>query len=196
MPTVQEQQREDAGVVEPLRVSVAFERRVQPADYETKGMSAFVQSEISSDDTPEQIAAKMREATSVAQTIVFDTLGIAYEVDEEGILHEDPTKLVERAFPGSTKVEEAPKSAPAKGKGKATKGKGKAKDVDGVPAEPPYDPETDDPDERKANREWAEARLEVAPDEFWDNRKDRKGKAPHYRHKVTRLGVWIKGDGK
>jgi hypothetical protein len=183
-------------VKEILKGTVMFTRKIQPVQYESAEMSAVVQTEIDPDNSQEDIAAKLRDCTATAQAIVFDTLGLPYAVDDKGVLHVDDRAIIDAAFnEGNEKLAEPkPTTAKAKGKGKAPKAGQPTKSTPGasdVPDLPPYPADTEDPDEVKANRAWAKDRLEVAPDEFWDNRDSRKGKQPHYRHKDTKIGVWL-----
>jgi len=61
---------------------------------------------------------------------------------------------------------------------------------------PPFPGTTRDKDEKRANREWAEALLETNPELFFDNRADKASgkinpKSPDFKHRDSGVGVWL-----
>lgn len=154
-----------------LHGTVSFTRKISDGNYGVAEAFMSVQFDILPDDGGEQIIANARHAFLQAKAVVFEQLGVEHTLDESGVVVE----VVKRAFPGTVEAADAPKAAAGGGGG----------------AEPPYSADTKDPDERKANREWAEARLESHPNEFWDNRQDKRNpKAPDFKHKSSGIGVW------
>ena len=66
-----------------------------------------------------------------------------------------------------------------------------------MPATPPFDPETKDKDQKRANQDWAIQRFQRAPKEFYDNRPDKaSGKIanpryPDIKHKDSGVAAWM-----
>jgi hypothetical protein len=49
-----------------------------------------------------------------------------------------------------------------------------------------------DKNEKAANKTWALARIASNPDEFWDNRENKRNpKAPDYKGKTNNVAVWL-----
>lgn len=171
-----------------LEGEVVFHRAVQVRPYEVAKAEMRVPFVFHVDDDAEAIIAKGNEVGFAAKAYVLGQLGLASDI-EDGILME----VVADAFDG-TPVAIETTATPALSAAASS-----------VPAQPPHDPgplskpKSQMTDEEKAkadeNRAWAEARLEVAPHEFYDNRAKKSesgGNAnwPDYKHKETKIGVW------
>lgn len=159
-----------------LKGTVSFSRKVSDGNYGMHEAFMSVQYDIGQFDTAEDIIHTARNAFLQAKAVVFEQLGVDHTLDESGVVVE----VARRAFPGSV-VEPAPSApAAAPAAGGASAG-----------AQPPFSADTDDFAEKKANKEWAQARLASHPNEFWDNRESKRSpKAPDYKHKNTGIGVW------
>lgn len=158
-----------------LKGTVSFARKVSDGNYGMTEAFMSVQYDIGQYDTAEDIIHTARNAFLQAKAVVFEQLGIEHTLDESGVVVE----VARRAFPGSV-VEPAP-SGPAPAAAPAAAGGDN----------PPFAGDTTNPAEKKANKEWAEARLQSHPNEFWDNRESKRNpKAPDFKHKSSGIGVW------
>src|SRR5690606_17784381 len=164
-----------------LKGTVAFTRKISDGNY--GGSEAFmsVQYDIAPNDTPENILANARASFLQAKAVVFEQLGIDHTLNESGVVIE----MARRAFPGSV-IEPAPTTAAAP----------PAAPARGGSDSPPFPADTTDPAEKRANKEWATARWNTHPHEFYDNRERKasgqyKQTAPDVKHKATGIGVWL-----
>jgi len=186
---------------EQLTHTVSFSRKVAVRQYESAEATIFIQFSTDRDATSEEIIAGAQESFLQAKGIVYSQLGLDSDLDESGILLE----LVEQKFPGSERVNAPAKAKPALPAGSAVTHQSAAArkaatvpSVDGkdVSAQPPFPGTTRDKDEKRANREWAEARFDSNPDEFFDNTDDKASgkinpKSPDYKHKSSGVGIWL-----
>lgn len=180
-----------------LTHTVGFSRKIQPKQYEGAEAQVFIQVNTDLDADLADVTQALATAFQAAKATVFDQLGVPYEVDDNFNIVETtakPEQIVEdavvRRFPGTQKAPQAQADEPYEAAPEA------APQADDGDAAPPYDPETTDRDERYANSRWGLERFKTHPDEFWDNRGDkRSGKRgptfPDFKHKATGMPVWI-----
>jgi hypothetical protein len=178
------------GVADQLTHTVQFSRKVSVRQYESAEASIFIQYSTDRDASPEEIIAGGTGAFLQAKGVVFAELGLDADLNDNNILLEAGVTLVERTFgPGVEKVQSSVKERAI-----ATTST-PVPDVAGgdvSAAKPPFDPYTKDKDEKAANSKWAKERLASNPNEFWDNREDKRNpKAPDFKHRDSGVGVWV-----
>lgn len=174
-------------VVKPLQATVGFQRKVSVRQYESAEASVFVQTEVDLDDA-DQTMKNLKFAMMQASSLVFEQLGITFQLDEGGVVRELLNKHLgpvtevksndahalrsgEEPFPTSS----SPAPAPAAG-------------GDG----PPFDPNTKDRDEKAANKAWAIADFHANPQDWYDNRGNKKSeRSPDAKHKKNGLALWL-----
>lgn len=170
--------------------TVGFNRKVSVRQYESAEASIFIQFDIPSDPDmtdearTEQILANARGAFFQAKALVFEELGLEFEVTEGGVIRETLTKT----FGNVTEVR--PQAAPAQNPAASELRAAVAGDG------PPFSPETNDKAEKRANQDWAKALYQTDPGAFFDNRPKKaageyKANAPDLKHKDTKIGVWL-----
>lgn len=162
-----------------LKGTVSFTRKLSDGNYGSSDAFMSIQFDINSGDTGDVIIANARQAFTQAKAIVFEQLGIDHTLDESGVVVEQ----VRRAFPGSV-VEPAPQTQTDADAG------------GGTGANPPFPSNTTDPDQKRANKEWATDRFGTNPSEFYDNRPKKasgeySSKSPDVKHKASGIGVWF-----
>lgn len=169
---------------------VSFSRKVSVRPYESAEAAIFVQFAIPTEGSAEEqrteLIANARAAFFAAKALVFDELGLEFDV-QDGVVRE----LINSHFGATTEVvAEAPQqvaAAPAPAAAEAAP----ASSAGDSPT-PPYPTDTRDKSERDANKKWALARIASHPNEWWDNRTNKKNpKGPDYKHKETGMGVWL-----
>ncbi len=166
-----------------LTGTVSFSRKISVRQYESAEASVFIQfpipTEGSADEIRSQTLSNARAAMFEAKGLVLEELGLEFQVDENGVLHE----LIAKNLGNVTEIRQAPASnnAPV------------ASDTATATSEaPPYSADTQDKGERAANKSWAVARWNSHPHEFWDNRANKRNpKGPDLKHKETGLAVWL-----
>lgn len=167
--------------------TVGFNRKVSVRQYESAEASIFVQFDIPTDPSLSdeargaQLLANAKAAFFQAKALVYEELGLEFEVGDDGVVRE----LVNKTFSGpvevvNTTAVEAP-SAPA---------------ADDVSATPPFSSETKDKSERAANKAWAQKRYASHPQEFFDNRPKKAAgeyspKSPDVKHKASGVALWL-----
>jgi hypothetical protein len=172
------------------KATINFARKVQVRPYETADASVFIEFEVDENASTEGMIQQMRDSFAQAKALVFEELGVQFSVDANGYVRES----IEAHFGAVTEV-----SAPAP---TAT-----AAPVASVPVAPvaapapsadapPFSTTTTDKGEKRANQDWAKARFQTAPAEFFDNRPKKadgsyKANAPDLKHKATSIGVWL-----
>lgn len=173
----------------PLKGTVSYSRKVQVRQYEAAEAYIAIQFDIDRDDDAAAIAEKAHLAMTAAKGVVWDELGIEYEVTEGNILQE----VVRSHFGGGT-VEATSTPGPASPSPAA-----QAAAAALGSAEPPHDQSKLDwkthKTEMAENRAWAAKRFLALGDnwssEFYDNRASKpKPTAFDYRHKATKIGIW------
>lgn len=180
----------DQPVISPLTATVGFNRKVSVRPYESAEASIFMQTEVDLHDS-EQTMAAIKQAMMQCKALVFEELGLEFEVTEGGIVRE----LLEAKFGNVTEVTatpapQAPAPAPAPVAASA---------ASETSATPPFAPMTKDPNEKALNKKWAIARYATHPEEFYDNTAsnaekkangaDRTG--PDFKHKQSSVGFWL-----
>jgi len=179
-----------SAVVEPLRATVGFERSISVRPYETAKASIFIQTEVSLEDVATSMA-NIREACAQAKAAVFEELGIQFSVDEGGYVREligktfgAVTEVVADEFPtfDAPTYTPAPVSAPAS-----------APQAAGVSPTPPFEVDTKDPGEKRANKAWAKTSIAENPDDWYFNAPETKKnpRGPDYKHKSNGMGYWL-----
>lgn len=161
---------------ERLTHTVFYARKVGLPNYSNEEASIFVQVDCGRDDTAEQQADAVAQAFVLAKSTVFTQLGLGHDVDDEGVVRErtpvavpDAVTMVSRAIPGTVVEPNVPAamSAYQSNVDPSTLGKGEL-------------------------REWALARLATHPNEFFDNRGNKRNpKAPDLKHKASGIGIWL-----
>ena len=182
----------DQPIVTPLTATVGFNRKVSVRPYESAEASIFMQTEIDLNDS-DTTMANLKQAMMQCKALVFEELGLEFEVTEGGIVRE----LLEAKFGNVTEVTStAPKAvapAPAAEQPSNDAPAASASDT------PPYAPMTKDANEKALNKKWAIARYASHPDEFYDNTASNAEKkangaertGPDYKHKKSGVGFWL-----
>lgn len=190
---VQAQATEQAYPLGNLKGIVGFRRVVQVRPYETAEAKVDLEVSIDLDADGAATIAALNDAFFQAKAVVFDQLGIDFEVGEGGVVVE----LVRKEFGGGELTGPAASSPPSLtvvGSDGASVSDGPAS-ASSVSATPPFSGDTRDKDERKANKAWAQARFDEHPDEFYDNRAKKAAgeyspKSPDYKHIESGVGIW------
>jgi hypothetical protein len=178
----------DQPIVTPLTATVGFNRKVSVRPYESAEASIFMQTEIDLNDS-EATMANLKQAMMQCKALVFEELGLEFQVTEGGIVRE----LLEAKFGNVTEVTStAPKAvaAPAAAPAAAASPTSDA---------PPYASMTKDTNEKALNKKWAIARYATNPDEFYDNTASNAEKkaggaertGPDYKHRSSGVGFWL-----
>ena len=168
-----------------LTGTVSFSRKISVRQYESAEASVFIQfpipTEGDADEIRSQTLSNARAAMFEAKGLVLEELGLEFQVDENGVLHElitknlgNVTEIRQVAGTDNTPVNPNP--------------------IDATPTSDsaPYSADTQDKGERAANKSWAVARWNSHPHEFWDNRANKRNpKGPDLKHKDTGLAVWL-----
>lgn len=175
--------------VDHLTGTVTFSRKVSVRQYESAEASIFVQFEIPTEGSPEQqraeLLANARAAYFSAKALVFQELGLEFTVGEDGVIRE----VLQKNFGKVTEV--TPNELANVAMDSQTSSTPFAEPTATEP-NAPYPTDTQDKNERNANKKWAVARIASHPDEWWDNRTNKRNpKAPDYKHKETGMGVWL-----
>jgi len=176
--------------------TVVFERTVRVREFESAKAGVFIQFELpdpaqANGSYGEQVLKQIGDAFFQAKTVVFDELGLDFNVDAGGVVREAINATL-----GQVTEVQAPRQQP-KQIAAAAPAPQPAPQPQPAPvavdqSQPPYDSRTSDRQEKSANARWAKARLESHPDEFWDNRNDKRNpKAPDFKHKDSGIGVWL-----
>ena len=177
----------DQPIVTPLTATVGFNRKVSVRPYESAEASIFMQTEIDLNDS-DATMANLKQAMMQCKALVFEELGLEFQVTEGGIVRE----LLEAKFGNVTEVTTAPKAvaAPAPAAAPAA---APSSDT------PPYASMTKDSNEKALNKKWAIARYATNPDEFYDNTASNAEKkaggaertGPDFKHKSSGVGFWL-----
>lgn len=178
----------DQPVIAPLTATVGFNRKVSVRPYESAEASIFMQTEVDLNDS-EQTMAAIKQAMMQCKALVFEELGLEFEVTEGGVVRE----LLEAKFGNVTEVTS---TAPAPAAPAAAPVPASASDTSDTP---PYAPMTKDANEKALNKKWAIARYATHPDEFYDNTASNEEKkangaertGPDFKHKKSGVGFWI-----
>ena len=179
----------DTPIVTPLSATVGFNRKVSVRPYESAEASIFMQTEIDLNDS-ETTMANLKQSMMQCKALVFEELGLEFEVTEGGIVRE----LLNAKFGNVTEVTTtAPKAVAAPASAPAA-----------APASPtsdtaPYASMTKDTNEKALNKKWAIARYATNPDEFYDNQASNAEKkaggaertGPDFKHKSSGVGFWL-----
>jgi hypothetical protein len=177
----------DQPIVTPLTATVGFNRKVSVRPYESAEASIFMQTEIDLNDS-DATMANLKQAMMQCKALVFEELGLEFQVTEGGIVRE----LLEAKFGNVTEVTTAPKAAAAPAPA-AAPAAAPSSDT------PPYASMTKDSNEKALNKKWAIARYATNPDEFYDNTASNAEKkangaervGPDYKHKSSGVGFWL-----
>lgn len=70
------------------KLSVSFNRKVSDGNYGTIEATAWVQGDVPADSTPSSISLALGDLFIGAKAAVLEELGIAYQVDDEGVVRE------------------------------------------------------------------------------------------------------------
>jgi hypothetical protein len=180
----------DQPIITPRTANVGFARKVSVRPYEVAEASIFMQTEIDLNDS-ETTMANLKQAMMQCKALVFEELGLEFQVTESGIVRE----LLEAKFGNVTEVTSAaptPVAAPAP----ASSAPAAAASTSDAP---PYASMTKDTNEKALNKKWAIARYATNPDEFYDNTASNAEKkaggaertGPDYKHKSSGVGFWL-----
>ena len=177
----------DQPIVTPLTATVGFNRKVSVRPYESAEASIFMQTEIDLNDS-DATMANLKQAMMQCKALVFEELGLEFQVTEGGIVRE----LLEAKFGNVTEVTTAPKAAAAPAPA-AAPAAAPSSDT------PPYASMTKDSNEKALNKKWAIARYATNPDEFYDNTASNAEKkaggaertGPDFKHKSSGVGFWL-----
>lgn len=83
--------------VENRKISVSFSRKVSDGNYGTIEASAWVQGDAPNEATTGEVSVLLSDLFMSAAAAVFDQLGIAYELGEDGVLREQQKPTVQTA---------------------------------------------------------------------------------------------------
>lgn len=176
--------------IENLRGTVAFERKVSVGypDYENAVGYMSVQFDFAPGSDKQDIIARARQAFFEAKAVVFEQLGVEFEVGEGGVLIE----TIRKHFPTASVVQSSGGVTDASNtnQGAST----------GAPAVGDVSAEFPEGASHEALVAWATARFASHPSEFFDNRGKKasgeyKATAPDLKHKSTQKGVWFQARG-
>lgn len=178
----------DQPIITPLTATVGFNRKISVRPYESAEASIFMQTEIDLNDS-DTTMANLKQAMMQCKALVFEELGLEFEVTEGGIVRE----LLEAKFGNVTEVtSSAPKAvaAPASAPAPASS---PSSDT------PPYASMTKDNNEKALNKKWAIARYATNPEEFYDNTASNAEKkangaertGPDFKHRSSGVGFWL-----
>ncbi len=179
----------DQPIITPLTATVGFNRKVSVRPYESAEASIFMQTEIDLNDS-ETTMANLKQAMMQCKALVFEELGLEFEVTEGGIVRE----LLEAKFGNVTEVtSSAPKAVAAPAAAPAAATAASTSDT------PPYASMTKDNNEKALNKKWAIARYATNPEEFYDNTASNAEKkaggaertGPDFKHKSSGVGFWL-----
>jgi hypothetical protein len=179
----------DQPIITPLTATVGFNRKVSVRPYESAEASIFMQTEIDLNDS-ETTMANLKQAMMQCKALVFEELGLEFEVTEGGIVRE----LLEAKFGNVTEVtSSAPKAVAAPAVAPAAAPAASTSDT------PPYASMTKDNNEKALNKKWAIARYATNPEEFYDNTASNAEKkaggaertGPDFKHKSSGVGFWL-----
>lgn len=181
----------DQPVIAPLTATVGFNRKVSVRPYESAEASIFMQTEVDLNDS-DATMANIRQAMMQCKALVFEELGLEFQVTEGGIVRE----LLEAKFGNVTEVTSAAPAAPAVQKEQPFPD---ATPTSSTSDTPPYAPMTKDANEKALNKKWAIARYASHPDEFYDNTAANAEKiangaervGPTFKHKKSGVGFWV-----
>ena len=173
--------------------TVEYSRTVKVRDYESAKATVAIQFEIPAmnGDTAahgQTILAAAQTAMFQAKTLVFDELGIKFNVDEGGVIREAIRSTFGQVTEVSAPATPMPVTAPPVAIAATSTPMGSTN--------PPFDARTQDAEQKRANAKWAKDRFSSNPDEFYDNR-DKKAsgeyspKSPDFKHKDSGIGVWL-----
>ena len=166
---------------EMLTHTVHFARKASDGNYGTTEAGLFIQFATSIETSADEIIEAAGGAFATGMAIVFDRLGLDYELNEEGNVVEI-INVGAAATPA--RVEKSFAGAPAAQAATETSG------ATGVGATPPFDRMTKDAGEKNLNKSWAKARHQANPNEFWDNTEKPDWNGPDFTHKDSRVGYW------
>lgn len=180
----------DQPIITPLTATVGFNRKVSVRQYESAEASIFMQTEIDLNDS-EATMANLKQAMMQCKALVFEELGLEFQVTEGGIVRE----LLEAKFGNVTEVTTAAPAAAPKPAPVAASAPAAAPSSD----TPPYASMTKDNNEKALNKKWAIARYATNPEEFYDNTASNAEKkaggaervGPDYKHKSSGVGFWL-----
>lgn len=178
----------DQPIVTPLTATVGFNRKVSVRPYESAEASIFMQTEIDLNDS-DTTMANLKQAMMQCKALVFEELGLEFEVTEGGIVRE----LLEAKFGNVTEVTTAAPKAVAAPAPAAAPAAAPSSDT------PPYASMTKDTNEKALNKKWAIARYATNPEEFYDNTASNAEKkangaertGPDFKHKSSGVGFWL-----
>jgi hypothetical protein len=167
--TVESTDTETDGSAYPLghvKGIVGFRRVIQVRPYETAEakVDLEVQLDLGVDGT--EVIAALNDAFFQAKAVVFDQLGIDFELGENGVAVE----LLRKEFGGGELAPASASPAPSSPPALTVV----SNDTTSATT-PPFSGDTKDTAEKRANKEWAIARLESNPDEFSSRRASASG---------------------
>ena len=177
----------DQPIITPLTATVGFNRKVSVRPYESAEASIFMQTEVDLNNS-DLTMANIRQAMMQCKALVFEELGLQFEVTEGSIVRE----LLEAKFGNVTEVTTtAPAVAPTPGPAAAP--------AAATSDAPPYASMTKDSNEKALNKKWAIARYATNPEEFYDNTASNAEKkaggaertGPDFKHKSSGVGFWL-----
>lgn len=180
-----------SAVETPITGTIGFNRKISVRPYESAEASMFMQFEIDPANPDETLKAA-KHAFFQAKALVFEELGLEFSIEDGGVIRE----LLTKNFGAVTEVTNSPAAvAPAAAPSAAQSAPESVSQAAPAPAggaNPPYSADTMDKNEKAANKTWALARIASNPEEFWDNRENKRNpKAPDYKGKTNNIAVWL-----
>lgn len=171
-------------VVKPLQATCGFQRKVSVRQYESAEASIFIQTEVDLND--DDVTMKnLKHAMMQAKALVFEELGITFQLDEGGIVRE----MLDKHLGPVTEIKTAPVSHELRsGEQSFPTANPPVGGGDG----PPFDVNTRDRDQKAANKEWAISDFANNPQNWFDNRGNKRSeKSPDLKHRSNGLAVWL-----
>lgn len=154
------------------KISISFSRKLSDGNYGGTEATAWVQGEVSADADPSQVSTALANLFTSAKAAVLDELGIAWNIDEEGVVRETVTPFVsaQHAAAAVQRTMGATEAAPQGGAG-------------GVRVMNAGKPEAStDPLPQWLLDECAKFGITAV----WDKRGVRQGKQPHFTEAIAR----------
>lgn len=182
----------------PNKGFVQYERKIQPAQYESEGLTFSMEFDIPAEWGLGEIQAKGHEVARVLRNMVQSELGlIELDIANNPQPAQQPAQPAPQPAPQPQPApapqqyqvaQPAPQYAPTQAVHQIQQTFPGTQQVVGE-----YPPHTQavTREEHAANEEWARARFATNPEEFWDNRTNKRNpKAPDIKHRNLDVVIW------
>lgn len=167
--------------------TIGFRRVVQVRQYESCEASIHIDFDVDPNNI-NQTMTNAKAAMFNAKAFIYEELGLELTVDEGGVVRE----VLNKQFGKVTEVTPTAAAAVATPPPVVAAA---AVEVQAAPtssANPPFDASTTNRDEKAANKKWALADIKANPENWFDNRENKKSdRSPDYKHKTNGMAVWL-----